>query len=148
VLQSTLSIALSHESLGLAIFQGPRLTFLEAHSLQAVPKSAEASAGFALRCIETFSPAVAVMQCPPNESPEIRAAILEVLRASNRPLSEIPEQEVLASFGEPPIASKEELELLMRVLFPQIPMKKLFLSCLDAVATGLHFETKRLLATD
>jgi hypothetical protein len=148
VLYSTLSIALPHDSLGLAIFQGPRLTFLEAHSLQTLPKPAEASAGFVLRCIDTFSPAVAVMQYSSDEAAEIRAAVLEALRASNRAVSEIAEQDLLASFGEPPIASKEELRQVMAILFPQIPMKRLFFSCLDAVAIGLHFETQRLLADD
>lgn len=146
--ESTLSIALSQESLGLAIFQGQCLTFLEAHSLHSVPKPAEASAGFVLRCIDSFNPAVAVMQRSSDELPDIRAAVLEALRASNRPLSEISEHEVLASFGEPPVESKEELRSLMRVLFPQIPSTRLVFSCLDAVATGLHFETQRLLKAD
>lgn len=148
MLGSTLSIALSREGLGLAIFQGPRLTFLEAHSLQTVPNPAEASAGIVLRCIDAFHPAAAVVQRSSDESSDIHAAVLEALRASNRPVSEISEQDLFASFGDPPIADKEELRQLMRVLFPHIPIKRLFLSCLDAVATGLHFETQRLLAAD
>ena len=127
--EPTLSIALSQDSLGLAIFQGQRLTFLETHSLQAVSKPAEASAGYVLRCIDSFSPAVAVIQRSADESPDIRAAVLEALRACNRPISEISEQEVLASFGDPPISSKEELRQLMRVLFPQIPSSRLVFSC-------------------
>ena len=144
--EPTLSIALSPSSLGLAIFQGQDLTFLETHLFQAIPKPAEAVAGFVLRCIDDFNPAAAVMQDATDEPPEIRAAVVQALRGSNRPISEISGEEVLASFGNPPLESKDELRQLMRVLFPQIPSNWWLFSCLDAVAAGLHFETQRLLA--
>lgn len=146
--EPTLSIALSQDSLGLAIFQGQRLTFLEAHSLEAAPKPADTSAGFVLRCIDNFNPVMVVMQPFSDETPEVRSAVLTALRAANRPISEITEQELLASFGDPPIGSKEELRQLMRILFPQIPSGRLVFSCLEAVAAGLHFETQRILAAD
>lgn len=69
-------------------------------------------------------------------------------RPSKHPVYEISGQEILESFGDPPLESKEELRYMMRVLFPQIPSSQLVLSSLDAVAAGLHFETKRLLTTD
>lgn len=144
----TLSIAISEKNLGLAVFQEQQLTFLEAHSLAGVPKPAEASAGFIFRAMDSFNPDTAVLQCSPEEPENIRAAILEALHTANCPVQEISEQQVLASFGDPPIESKEELRYLMRVLFPQLPVTRLVFSCLDAVATGLYFETQRLLADD
>jgi hypothetical protein len=144
----TLSIALSQDSLGLAVFKEQQLEYLEAYSLRAMPKAAEASAGYVLRCIATFLPTTAVLHDAPNTSSEIREAITEALKASGRPVYEISAQEILASFGDPPLESKEELRYMMRVLFPQIPSSQLVLSSLDAVASGLHFQTKRLLAAN
>src|SRR5437899_1190436 len=94
----TLSIAFSQDSLGLAIFKEQQLEYLEAHSLRAMPKAAEASAGYVLRCIATFLPATAVLHDAANTSPEIREAITEALKASGRPVYEISEREILASF--------------------------------------------------
>lgn len=144
--QPTLSIAISQASLGLAIFLEQRLTFLEVHSLQGLPKPAEASPGYVLRCVDKFRPERALMQRSPDEPENVRAAVFEALRAVNCPLQEIPEQEVFSSFGDPPIADKQELRSLIRALFPQVPSTQLVFSCLDAVAAGLHFETMRLLA--
>jgi|SRR6185437_3626522 len=141
----TLSIALSQTSLGLAIFEEHRLNFLEAYSLETLPKAHDAAAGYVLRCVDSFNPALVVMQRSPDTLPDIRAAIFEALRAANRPVSEISEEEVIASFGEPPLNDKTELRQLMRVLFPQIPSGGLVFTSLDAVATGLCFQTKLLL---
>jgi hypothetical protein len=146
--EQTLSISLSPESLGLAVFHGQRLKQLEAYWLHAMPKAAEACAGYVLRCIDTFNPTVALMQKQSGESPDVRLVILEALRATSRPVIEVEDKELFASYGDPPLVKKEELHQLVRSLFPQIPSNRLVLSCLDAVAAGLHFETKRLLESD
>lgn len=101
--EQTLSIALSPESLGLAVFNGQQLKYLEAYWLHAMPKPADASAGYVLRCIDTFNPTVAVMQAQSDGLPAVRIAILEALRAASRPVIEITEQEIFNSFGDPPI---------------------------------------------
>lgn len=79
--ESSLSIALSQHSLGLAIFKGQQLLFLEAHWLSGLPKAAEASAGFVLRCIDTFHPGSAVIQERSDEAPDTRAAVLDAASA-------------------------------------------------------------------
>src|SRR5437588_10201371 len=140
----TLSIAISKGGLGLAIFQGQHLISLEAHTFTILLK-AESSAGHIFKCIERFGPNVAVVQRSTDEPPAIRTAVLEALRACNRPVFEISERDVFTSFGNPPLENKQELRQFIRILFPQIPRGRFVLSCLDAVATGLFFETKRLL---
>lgn len=145
--QQTLSIALSSESLGLAIFQGQHLMHLEAYWLHAVPKAAETSRGHLLRSIETFDPTIAIVQ-PHSGPPDVQAAIVEALRSASRPVVEVEEEDVMRSFGEPQIQDKNQLHQLVRALFPQIPSTRLVLSCLDAVAAGLYFETRRLLELD
>ena len=144
--EPTLSIAISQDTLGLAVFMEQRLIFLEAHALADIPKAAEASAGFILRIIDSFHPDIAAVQRSSEEPANIHDAVIEALRTADCPVQEITEQEVLASFGDPPIENKDELRQLMRVLFPQVPSSRLVFSCLDAVATGLHCQTSRLLA--
>src|SRR5438067_198297 len=105
----TLSIAISQDTLGLAIFKAQQLEYLEGYSLRAVPKAAEASAGYVLRCMATFFPTTVVLHAAPNALPQIRKAISDALKASGCPVYGISEQEILASFGDPPLENKEEL---------------------------------------
>jgi len=138
-----LSIALSKNSLGIAILEGQHLISLEAHVFETTP--AEHISGPIYRCIEHFKPSAAAIQNSSSHSPEMHTAALGALRATNTPAQEISEGEIFASFGEPPIENRDELRRVVRVLFPQIPAGRMVLACLDAVATGLCFGTKRLL---
>lgn len=144
--ERTLAIAIAKGGLGLAIFEGQHPICLEAHSLNKTPKAADFSAGHIFKCVERFGPAIAVIEQSSETPEDLHNAVLEGLRACNRPIFDVSEAEVLKSFGDPPPGTKKELRQLVRVLFPQIPAGPPLLCCLDAVATGLYFETKRLLS--
>lgn len=143
-MEKALAIAISSDSFSLAIFERQNPIFLEVHSHQNVPKHSDAAAGHVHRCLEHFLPTAIVLHKTREES-DVCTAVINALRIHNKPVFEIEESAVLASFGEPPLQDKDELRQLMRILFPQIPSNNLLLCCFDALALGLYFQTKQLL---
>ena len=137
------------KEMGYAVFRGQKLIFWQSHSYLCPASQIERRViGDIVRCIVRFNIRSAVLDIlsKNDESAQLKSVAKEAIRNQAIPIFEIPEQELLSSFGHPPLKTRQELRKAVLSIFPQFESSRFMNSCLDAAALGLYFETNRILS--
>jgi len=144
-----LSIRIERRTIGITVFHGERLEYVDSRQLSSDNEKAVASAaGFVRWILARFSIESAALEAIVNGHEIQRRALHDAIAAALRermlPIWEIPRPVLLASFGHPPLRSRLELRGIATTIWPVLAGTNAKLFIQDAALLGLHVQTERL----
>jgi len=76
------------------------------------------------------------------------AASIDLVRSRGIPLAEVPDSDLLTSYGHPPLRRREQLRRVGHTIWPSLNSKASKRLPVDAALLGLHVQTERLLVRE
>lgn len=148
-----LSLRIAPRAIAIAVFKDSRLEYSDTRNVPASVARATGSAmsflSWVLEQFECESAAMEVLLLDPEIGRrQIHDVVSEELRRRGTSIWEIPQQELLAGFGHPPLRTRAEMRSAIERMWPLLPGNRSGEAILDAIALGLHVQIERLFLTN
>lgn len=143
------AIRIDRRAVAIAVMIGLHLDYTQTRQLSGDIGRAETTlVGFLNWMLATFEIESAAIEIVPGDSAMHRALLarsaIEALRSASIPIWEISKEELLASYGQPPLQSRKELRETIARIWPILNTRGNSPWALDAVALGLYVQVERL----
>jgi hypothetical protein len=111
-------------------------------------KAASLITGFLNQVLERDEIGYFAFATPPdrasNRHRQLYAAGLAEVRTKGIPYIEVPESDLLSTYGHPPLKRREQLRKVGRTIWPALNSKPASRAAVDAAVLGLHVQVERL----
>lgn len=144
------AVKVERRNIGVAVFDGTRIEYVEHHHLSSASHKAESSAlGFVHWIVSNFKmDSIALEEVDGNGSRRavLSGLIADSLRRDGIFIWKVKKKALFQAFALPPAQTRKEVREIVRTIWPILEERKEDLPNLDAVALGLYVQTERLFA--